>query len=436
MIEKVKQTIKKFNMLSGGEKVVAALSGGADSVSLLFALKELGYDVSAVHVNHNLRGSDSDADEVFCRELCKKLGVELTVISVNVADYCEKNGLSLEEGARKLRYNAFEEVRDGGKIATAHTLSDCFETAVFNLIRGTGLKGLCSIPPVRDCYIRPLIECSRAEIEQYLRSEGQDYVTDKTNFVDDCSRNIIRLNVVPELMRINPNLMKTFCQTLETLRAENAVLDKAERSLAEKIKINGGYDFSSVDLSDASAARVIKTALVSEGVEPSYEKINRLIKLIRKGGKLNIKNHIYAVSENGILRFNHENNNIVLQIKIPVIENKMFDFAGRKVIIKNVNINACNINKKFANSLVDCDKLKGTVFARNKKDGDRIKLCGRNFTSSVKKLFGSSVEKDKRGTRLMLEDDVGLFWVEGFGCADRVKCCEETKRIMTVEIEG
>ena len=157
MLNKVAKTIEKYDMIKKGERILVGLSGGADSVSLLLCLRELGYsNISACHINHQLRGDESFRDENFCIELCRSLDIPLQVHRINVREYCEKNSVSLEEGARKLRYDIFSQ-SNCDKTATAHSLSDCFETMLFNLIRGTGLKGLCSIPPVRDNIIRPLI---------------------------------------------------------------------------------------------------------------------------------------------------------------------------------------------------------------------------------------------------------------------------------------
>ena len=180
-------------MLSSGDQVTVGLSGGADSVALLCVLKELENDldikISACHINHCLRGEESDRDQKFCEQLCLKLDVPFSSIAVDVTGYCRKNKVSTEEGARILRYNALLDVCKGNKLATAHTLSDNAETVIINMVRGSALDGLCGIPPVRGNIIRPLIGCSRAEVESYLDALGQQYVTDSSNLTDDYRRN-------------------------------------------------------------------------------------------------------------------------------------------------------------------------------------------------------------------------------------------------------
>ena len=186
---KVERTIRKFHMAVKGERLLVGLSGGADSAALLLCLNELGYDVSACHVNHCIRGEEADRDQHFCERLCEGLGIGITVRRVDVPAYCRANPVSEEEGARLLRYNALQEI-SADKICTAHNLDDCLETTLFNLARGSGLKGIASIPPVRGNIIRPLIECSREEIEAYLAERGQNFVTDSTNLLDEYSRKL------------------------------------------------------------------------------------------------------------------------------------------------------------------------------------------------------------------------------------------------------
>ena len=183
MIEKLKSTIKEYDLLPDFGEVLVALSGGADSTALLLGLRELGYKVKAVHVNHNLRGEESDRDQSFCRDLCSRLDIPLVVESVDVRGYSEANKLSTEEAARDLRYAAIRRSADC-PIATAHNLNDCFETTLFNLVRGTSLGGLLGIPPKRDDIIRPLINVTREEIISYLKLKNQPLL---------CARIIFRI---------------------------------------------------------------------------------------------------------------------------------------------------------------------------------------------------------------------------------------------------
>ena len=176
--------LRRYEMVKTGDHVTVALSGGADSVALLLlflqAREAFGLTVSAAHMNHGLRGAEADRDEAFVRELCRRLAVSLTVERADIPAVCRETGEGTEEAARRLRY-AFLEAAAPGKIATAHTRSDNAETALFNLIRGSGGEGLRGIPPVRGRIIRPLLEVGGDEIREYLLTLGQPFVEDSTN---------------------------------------------------------------------------------------------------------------------------------------------------------------------------------------------------------------------------------------------------------------
>ncbi|MBP3249532.1 MAG: tRNA lysidine(34) synthetase TilS, partial [Ruminococcus sp.] len=182
MLEKIWELIRRYNMLSQGDTVVCGLSGGADSVCLLLVMCELreklGITVRALHVNHCLRGSESDRDEDFCRALCEKLGVQFKAVKCDVSGYAAEKGLSTEEAARELRYAIFAENSRGCKMATAHNAGDNLETVLLNLTRGTALRGMAGIPPVRGNIIRPLLSVTRRQIEEFLRENHQPCVTD------------------------------------------------------------------------------------------------------------------------------------------------------------------------------------------------------------------------------------------------------------------
>ena len=213
MLCQILDTAKKYSMTETGDEVIAALSGGADSVCLLLALNELketlGIKLSAIHVNHCLRGNESDRDEQFCRDLCGRLRIPLICGRFNVKEEAENRKISTELAARDIRYRFFQENSSGKKIATAHTANDNAETVIFNLARGTGTKGIAGIPPVRGNIIRPLINVTRSQIENYLKEKNQEYVTDSTNLTDDYTRNIIRHIVIPVIEQINSSLFRT-----------------------------------------------------------------------------------------------------------------------------------------------------------------------------------------------------------------------------------
>ena len=220
MWSKVETYIKKYNLLNTNDLYIIGLSGGADSVALLLMLKEGGFNVHAAHCNFLLRGAESDRDEAFCVSLCQQLGVELHRAHFYTRTYAESHHVSIEMAARELRYKWFEQLRqDIGAvgICVAHHRDDSVETVLLNLVRGTGLRGLTGIQPRNGSILRPLLCVSRAEIEAFLAEKGQEYVTDSTNLEADVQRNIIRLEVLPLLRRLNPAVAENIQRTAENL---------------------------------------------------------------------------------------------------------------------------------------------------------------------------------------------------------------------------
>jgi len=223
------------------ESIVVGLSGGADSVALLYVLREAGAQIFAAHINHGLRGEESERDETFVRELCKREGVELQVFRANVQEFAATQKLGTEEAARILRYRFFEQAMTSfaaNKIAVGHNADDNAETVLMNLCRGSGLSGLCGIPPVsplmssaEGTIIRPLLGVYRTEIEAYLRERNIDFVTDSTNASDDFTRNRVRNKILPALQsEVNPGAKAAIAKAAELLRADDDFLEITAQS--------------------------------------------------------------------------------------------------------------------------------------------------------------------------------------------------------------
>lgn len=224
-----------------GGKYIVALSGGADSVSLLFVLKhlehELGISVEAAHCNFHLRGAESVRDEEFCKQLCERLSVPLHLIHFDTQAYADLHRVSIEMAARDLRYGYFENLRRDIKaqdICVAHHRDDSVETVLLNLVRGTGLRGLRGIQPRNGNIIRPLLSLSREDIVQYLDVLGESYVTDSTNLHNDVKRNKIRLDVMPLLRELNPSVSQSIFESSLRVGEALKVFDEAmKRSIAD-----------------------------------------------------------------------------------------------------------------------------------------------------------------------------------------------------------
>ena len=264
------------------EKIVVGVSGGADSVALLFFLREErgAENIFAAHVNHNLRGDESIRDENFVRELCEKIGVALKIFHVNVKKFAETCNFGIEEAARKLRYDALEKARVefcAQKIAVGHNADDNAETVLMNLCRGSGLKGLCGIPPENGKIIRPFLSKSRAEIEEFLRARQIEFIHDSSNFSDDFMRNRVRNIIFPMLEReINPNVRSAIARTAEILRDdEDFLAQSAQRAvifeeLSQKKRAERAVVFE--ELSQQNNRRPENEISCEENIFPCEEK--------------------------------------------------------------------------------------------------------------------------------------------------------------------
>jgi len=440
LLEKVKNAISMYDMISNGDSIYVGLSGGADSVSLLIALNELKevYNISvyAIHINHQLRGDESFRDENFCIDICNQLNIPLYVERIDVLSYCNQHKASLEEGARTLRYDALQKFSNG-KIATAHTLSDNCETILYNLTRGAGLKGLMGIPPIRDNIIRPLILCTRQDVESYLNSKSINFVTDSSNLSDDYTRNKIRHNVIPVLKGINPKFEKKVLDSVLVLSEDNDFIDSISNELYEKNISSDGKTLNA-DLRKQHIAirhRCITRFFKDNSLSYSRERILSIDDIILNDGKINISNDVYFISKMGII-------SIVSILKkctkdtpicIDLVINgrcTIFNKSIETTIVKNIAF----INRKLTNYILDYDKIQGKAQLRGRKFGDKIQLKNRDFTSSVKKLINESVPKDCRDTLCFISDEVGLIFMERFGISQRVACDKNTTNYLCIKI--
>lgn len=444
--------IEKFNrsLIHYGDDVVVALSGGADSVCLLYnmlSLWERGYieTLTAVHCNHGLRGEEADRDEQFCKDLCNKLKIHLYCEKIPVTEYAEEHSLSLEEAGRNLRYKTFEKYRMGGKIATAHNKKDNAETVIFNLIRGTSLAGMSGIPIMRDAIIRPLLDVSREEIEEYLKEIGADFVTDHTNLETKYSRNKIRLSIIPEMENINDGAVNNITafaklasydeEFLSSLADDYlSMLHHGENEL--DLIIENEDKTSAEDIPYAILSRVIKKFLTENGFSADRHRIDTIMDYCNDGdGFLNLSpTATLEVRGYRIIINQKEKTPFTFEIRLSEGEN----FVPHKkvtLIYHDIEDAVELVNKKFTNHILDCDKILGTVLtARNRRNSDRIQLVGRDFQHRIKKLYEniSASEKDRK---ILIADEGDIIFAEDFGVSERVKVTEETKRILEIRIE-
>ena len=390
MLNKVINTCNKFNMISNGDSILVGLSGGADSVSLLYSLYLLKdkYNLTlyAAHVHHGIRGNEANSDLKFCENFCKRLNVKFFFFFFYIPSLAKKRKQSLELCGREERYKFFEEIKTkyNTKIATAHTASDNIETLFLNLARGACLKGASGIPPVRDNIIRPLIECSREEIEKFCADNNLCYVTDSTNLEDDYSRNKIRHNVVPVLKQINPNLEDAILRFTQSIACvENTVKEQAELLLKSA---SARYGYSQNMLLKANRtllSEAICILLRENEIEPSYKKIDKIISILReKKGIVELNRNVFAFC-------NGDNFDILNKAK--------------KLDIKNVNY---NISEDFP----------GTLVVRSRKTGDIFNVNNKRWGRTLNKaMMDAKYPAELRDYTLCLCDNNIVLWCEPLG---------------------
>ncbi len=432
LYDKVYNLIIKNSLISEGCTVICALSGGADSVCLtdiMLKLKDkLKINVECAHLNHNLRGSESDGDENFVTKFCKERGVTLHKKSVNVAELAI--GKSIEEAARDARYAFFSQLTQDKNvvIATAHTKNDNVETFFINLVRGSGAKGLCGIPIKRDKIIRPLLDVNRDEIIEHLENNSLTYCIDSTNSDTDYLRNFIRHKIIGEFKnRQDIDVFKTVGRAIENInRDENAL-----KNIADKVNTQDVYTLKSLD--DAILYRVLSKRLDKQfGIMLDSIHFENIKQLLDKpnGAKVQIKRDVFAKIVNKNIEF------IKIQPKNLDIYTLKFgeNTIDNKLILIN---NTKEIYNTLTKASLDYDKIKGDLYVRTRRNGDRFYCAKRNCTSNLKKLLiNDKVNSQKRDKLLVICDENGIVFVEGYGADKRYVANESNKNVIYIEIRG
>lgn len=434
-------TIEENKMLSNTDNVIVGFSGGADSVCLLSLFntykEKFGIKLVAAHINHGIRGGEAIRDAQFAEELCNKNGIEFHLCEADCIKQAQENGETVEEAGRRIRYGFFSQLcSQNSRIATAHNANDNAETVLFNLTRGTSLKGVCGIPSVRDNIIRPLIKCTREEIEGYCNENSLEFVTDSTNLSDDYTRNKIRHLVLPVLKQINPNIcdnVATFCDSASDI---NSFLEKEADTAFEKAVVSQHtYDALYLKtLPKALSSKVIIKAFskLSEKKLDS-KKINELYNLLHNGGRQQVFGNIFAESTKGKFRFFYKTNALVdSQIEVTDIPFSSL-YGDFEVEISKYTNSSKKIHQLVLDNLIDYDKIYGKFFLRTRKSGDEFTIYKRKITKTLKKLFNEAgVPIEKRGSIPVLCDEKGVVWVYGFGVNARCRATSESTDIILV----
>lgn len=439
MIDKVRSTIQKYNMLSRGDKVVIGVSGGADSVCLTDIMNRLKdeycLDITLVHINHNIRGEEADRDEAYVMSLGEKYGVNVKIFSYDVESIAKEKGLTVEEAGRELRYKAFFAMAgDRGKIAVAHNINDNCETMLMRFFRGTGIKGLGGINPVRDKIIRPLIAVERREIEEYCRKNSLEYCTDCTNSIDVYTRNKIRLRLIPYIEReFNPNIANTLYRTSEMMSAEDSFLENMAMEAYNKCEISPKR-ISVERLKEYDT--VIQRRIVRLGFrdysadlhDVSYENVENVLSLADKesGRIVQLPNSLVAVREQECIYFGRNERHEPFCYEINVGDKKYFEELGCCLLLSDKKYEK---NEKILyTTSFDCDKIVLPLVLRSRMPGDSIYIAGIGGSKSVKKLFMEmKIPMISRAAVPILAMGEEVLWIKDMKTSDKYKADRTTQ---------
>ena len=439
MRDKLLSTVRRYGMFAPGDTVAVGVSGGADSMCLLSLLKdcaeELEIRLTVVHVNHCIRGEEADADEAFVADWCRGQGIAFVSRRADVPALAKQAGESLELCARRVRYEAFRSV-GADKIATAHTGSDRAETLLMNLSRGSGLRGLCSIPAARDNIVRPLIGFTRAETEAYCRENGVPFVTDSTNLSDAYTRNRFRHTVLPALEAINPAFETNAMRCMELLEKDEAFLRETARKRFDAL-----YDPETASLpvpgllAEPESLRGRVLALFFEGAgDYEYKHIEKLSENGFAPCSVTLPSGGHIVSD-GERIFRKERPASVGAVEPLTVHRDSAEAVAFGCFQLVFSVADLSYEKKESEVLVDYGKTDPLLTVRTRLPGDRLRLPGRGCSKTLKKYFNElALPADQRDAIPVICDTRGVI-AAGL-MADETRLPDEnTAKILVIAVK-
>lgn len=423
LMKKVKEFIEKEDLFSKQDKILVALSGGADSVALTRILITLGYHCEAAHCNFALRGEESDRDEDFVRNFCRSLNIKCHSIHFETRRYAAQQSISIEMAARELRYNWFSKIceeSDCQVVAVAHHKDDSVETMLLNLIRGTGINGLLGIRPKNGNVVRPLLCASRQEVVAYLHRMNQTYVTDSTNLEDEYTRNKIRLNLLPLMEEINPSVKDGLVKTASYLNDISKVYQQAIKESIDRIFITPEKEISIEKLMNEPAPQALLFEVLSPlgfnstQVEEVYGSLNG------QPGKRFISSQWQVVKDRDLL--------LIEKVKTandkPQIIFEEVLFTKEFVIPKDKNT-AC----------FDANKFKGVISIRKWEKGDYFipfGMKGKKLVSDF--MTDSKFSLLKKEQQWVLSCNDQIAWLIGERTDNRFRIDDSTQKVIIAKL--
>lgn len=461
MIKKVISFIDENKLIEKGDKILVALSGGPDSVCMLHLLNSIkdvfNIEIFAAHVNHMLREEESNKDEVYANELCESLGIKIFSTRINIEDLAKERGISLEMAGRDARYEYFNSLKIKlglNKIAIAHNLNDQAETVIMNLMRGSGIEGLCGIKSKRDGgIIRPILCLAREEIESYCEKMNLNPRIDKTNLENIYSRNKIRLDIIPYMKEnFNKDIVETINRTSKIIQLDNEYLNKVSMdnyksyvSLTEdRLILNKG----AFKLDIAIITRIIKKAFIDFSnkhnnfeMKHIYDVINLSKNTTNK--KIYLPNGIICENVYGdiILKLNkkEKNSNIISEEQIEILKESLdgleIDYKCYKVKFEIINKMKNNIefSKNVLIKYFDYDKIMKGIIIRTRKNGDKITPQGMKGSKRIKDIFiNLKVPVEERDLTPLVVFDEKIAWIVGYRTSELFKIDNTTKKVLKI----
>lgn len=448
--------MEKYRMIEAGDKVIAGVSGGADSLCLLFVLmeyrKRVPFSILAVHVEHGVRGQESLEDAAFVEKICREHTIEYRLVQVCVPELARREKLSVEEAGRRARYEAFERIRQetgADKIAVAHNRDDQAETVLFQIARGSGLTGAGGIRPVRGAVIRPLLSCSRAEIEEYLRGHSQTWRTDATNQETDYARNRIRHQILPLLEeQINSAGREHIAALAEELQRVQAYMEQETQKCLEELA-----DFGEGTVQITVSALKEKPSLLQEYVlRESLRRAGCPLKDISRRHIADIKK--LAGGQSGrqtmlpggwqavrsfdkllLKKADEKGQELPFSVHAEVpgsCETPEGTFEFRIFSNENKNIFQNTYTKRL-----DCDRIGNNLFIRTRRPGDYIVINRQGGKKKLKEyLIEEKIPAGQRNHILLLAQGREILWVIGHRVSEAYRVSPETKRILEIRRIG
>ena len=456
--KKIYGFINEYSMTKEGERIIVGLSGGADSVCLLYVLKKLGMLPVAVHINHMIRENEADMDEKFCKNLCEKLTIPFKAYHKDIKALAAAEKMTVEEAGRRFRYECFENERKeygADKIAVAHNKNDLAETVIFNMTRGSGLNGLAGIKPVRDNIIRPLLDVKRNEIEAYLKELGQDFRTDSTNLSKDYDRNKIRHIVIPTLLELNAGAIEHICEAAkDSEESYNYIKEISDLGLSKCLKEENADGSIVLDVTGLKKeTRIIRENIIHEAIaraagrrkDITRRHITDVEALLdnETGSSINLPYGLTArISYEKLIisALNSESGGIFKTIDAPITRNKI-------VIPINENENLeiwtedrdsdMVIIKNDYTKMADYGKIKDTLCIRTPMEGDYIVIDDRGNKKKISRIFiDNKIDREKRASWPVVACGNEIIWAIGLRYSEAFKVDDTTEKVLYMKYQG